>query len=198
LADFSVIAAVSLTLQSVLTQALQPMDPVAPPVAEISDLQGIIQTVPARLTIFLFEVVEDSSARNRPHSVTPNNVPQPHLDLKKPPMALLLRYMMTPWSGDRATDQRILGRSMQVLYDDSVLSGPQLQGGLAGANEALKVTLAPITLEERARVWYAIQKPYRLSVTYEVRVVNLDAISADQLSPVASRRTDYSGPGAGK
>lgn len=190
--DYSVIADVSLTLQSVLTQAFQPLDPVSPPVAEISDLSGNIATSPARLTIFLFETVEDSGSRNRPRVVTTS---PPDLTRKKPPMALLLRYMMTPWSGDRVTDHRIMGRTLQVLYDGAILSGLQLQGTLAGTNQALKVTLAPITLEERARVWYAIQKPYRLSVTYEVRVVNLDPEDAEHISPVAQRKLEYFEPG---
>ena len=192
LPDFSVIADVSLTLQSVLTNAFQPLDPVSPPVAEISDLSGTIATSPARLTIFLFETVEDASARNRPRVVTTT---PPDLSRKKPPMALLLRYMMTPWSGDRVTDHRIMGRTLQVLYDGAILSGLQLQGTLVGTDQALKVTLAPITLEERARVWYAIQKPYRLSVTYEVRVVNLDPEDAEHIAPVAQRNLDYFEPG---
>jgi hypothetical protein len=104
--------------------------------------------------------------------------------------------MMTPWSGDRVTDHRIMGRTLQVLYDGAILSGVQLQGTLIGTDEALKVTLAPITLEERARVWYAIQKPYRLSVTYEVRVVNLDSEDEEHIAPVAQRKLKYFGPEA--
>src|SRR5260370_33043714 len=64
--DYSVIADVSSTLQALLTSAFAPLDPAAPPVAQISDLQGNISTDPARVTIFLFEAVEDPSARNRP------------------------------------------------------------------------------------------------------------------------------------
>jgi len=191
--DYGVIADTSVTLQTVLTDALKALDPVSPPVAEISDLQGTISTTPARLTIFLFETVEDPSAKNRPKVVT---VTPPTVTVKKPPMALLLRYMLTPWSGDRVTDHKILGRALQVLYDGAILSGTQLQNGLAGTNQALKVTLSPLTLEERARVWYAIQKPYRLSVTYEVRVVNLDAIGADKFVPTAQRSNQYLGPEA--
>jgi Pvc16 N-terminal domain len=123
--------------------------------------------------------------RNRPHVLTTT---VPDLTRKRPPMALLLRYMMTPRSGDRVTDHRIMGRTLQVLYDGAILSGVRLQGTLIGTDEALKVTLAPITLEERARVWYAIQKPYRLSVTYEVRVVNLDSEDAEHIAPVAQPR----------
>src|SRR5439155_5430664 len=100
--------------------------------------------------------------------------------------------------GDRLTDHRLLGRAMQVLYNDPVLSGAQLQGQLAGTIEALKITLSPLTIEERARVWYAIQKPYRLSVTYEVRVVNLDAIDFYPATAISQRGSRYLGPEAAK
>jgi Pvc16 N-terminal domain len=198
--DYSVIADVSATLQAVLTAAYQPLDPAAPPVAQISDLQGNIATDPARVTIFLFETVEDPSAKNRPRvRVPPPPAPPPppnRIYSQKPPMALLLRYMMTPFSGDRLTDHRLLGRTLQVLYDGAIISGTQLQGGLADTDQALKVTLAPITLDERARVWFAIQKPYHLSITYEVRVINLDALTVETATPVSQRVSRYFGPGA--
>jgi Pvc16 N-terminal domain len=196
--DYSVIADVSSTLQTVLTSAFQVLDNVSPPVAEISDLQGSISTNPARVTIFLFETVEDPSAKNRPRvRAAPEPTDPPNrLYSKKPPMALLLRYMLTPWSGDRLTDHRLLGRTLQVFYDDAIISGTELQGNLAGTDQALKVTLSPLTLEERARVWYAIEKPYRLSITFEVRVVNLDAVTVETVAPVSERVTQYVGPEA--
>jgi Pvc16 N-terminal domain len=189
--DSGVIADVSLTLQTVLTDAFSTLLPAPPPVAEVHDLQGTISTTPARMTIFLFEVIEDFSLRNRPQvrQVTP-----PNLTMQKPPMALVLKFLLTPWSGDRITDHRMLGRALQVLYDDAILSGPQLQGGLVGSGEALKVTLAPLTLEERTRVWHAVQRPYRLSLNYEVRVINLDAVRQETRVPVRTRVLDAAVP----
>ena len=183
----AVIADVSATLRVALNNALSTLQP--PATAEVHDLLGNIPTSPARLTLFLFEIVEDASQRNRPPV---RGVAPPDLTSRKPPMALLLRYLLTPWSSDPATDQLILGRALQVLYDDAILSGSQLQGGIAGTGEALKLKLAPISLEERTRVWHAVNKPYRLSVTFEVRVVNLDAINTTTTSPVQSRRVDPS------
>lgn len=184
MADFNVIADVSRTLRDVLTAGLSTLTPAPPPVAEIHDLQGTITTNPARLTLFLFEVVEDASAKNRPRvrRETP-----PTVEISKPPMALLLRYLMTPWSGDRFTDHQILGRVLQVLYDGAILAGTVLTGGLAGTDAALKINLAPLTLEERTRVFHAVQRPYHLSVTYDVRVVDLDSETAAVRRPVASR-----------
>lgn len=184
MADFNVIADVSRTLVQALNDGLSTLNPPPPPVAQIHDLQGSIPTNPALLTVFLFEVVEDASARNRPR--VRRDVGS-SVEIAKPAMALLLRYLMTPWSGDRFTDHQILGRVLQVLYDGAILSGPQLQGGLQNTDTALKVTLAPLSLEERARVFHAVQQPYHLSLSYEVRVANLDTETFNLRSTVASR-----------
>ena len=184
MSDSAVIADVSSTLQSVLTDAFTTLLPAPTPVAEIHDLQGAISTAPARLTLFLFEVVEDASVRNTPprRTVTPPNVSQ-----ENSPVTLILRYLLTPWSGDRLTDHRILGRTLQVLHDGAILSGAQLQGGLTGSSEAIKLKLAPLSLEERSRVWHAVQRPYRLSVTYDVRVVRIDSTVSTTRVPISSR-----------
>ena len=193
MSDYSVIAAASETLQSVLTNGLSSLKPAPAPAAELHDLQGNISTSPARLTIFLFDASEDPSARNRPRV---RGIGQSDITQKKPPMALLLRYLLTPWSGNRLTDHTILGRAMQVLYDGAILSGTDLQGSLKNNGQALKVTLAPLNLEDRTRVWHSVQKPYRLSVSYEVRVVNLDAEREEHLPSVKRRSLDYSEAGA--
>lgn len=182
--DSGVIASVSETVLSVLKNAVSGLDNPAP-TAEISDLIGNIATSPARLTIFLFEIAEDPSARNKPRV---RGVAAPDVTLTKPAMALVLRYLLTAWGGDRLTEHRLLGRVMQVLYDGAIVSGPDLQGGsLKNTTEVLKVTLAPLTLEERTRVWFALARPFRLSLSYEVRVVNLDSELTEVRTPVRSR-----------
>jgi hypothetical protein len=191
-ANFEVIAAVSETLRFVLKAA---MDAKIPGVAvELSDLQ--FETPPPEtllLTIFLFEVGEDPSARNRPNNR--ETTPPPDMKIRKPPVALLLRYLLTAWGKFEPvglnTPQRILGRAIQTLYDKAILSGPDLQGVLAGTDAALKVTMSPLSLEERTRVWHAVQQRYRLSVAYEVRVVNLDSEETKSVKPVGRRTLDF-------
>ena len=191
MADFEVIAAVSHTLQTFLTDALSTLVPAPAPIAQAHDLLDTVPTNPAHLTIFLFEVGEDPSARNRPRV---RSVAPPDVTLRKPPMALLLRYLMTPFSGDQLTNHKILGRVLQVLYDEAIISGSFLQGVLKDTDQALKITLSPLSLEERTRVWHSVQKPYRLSLSYEVRVVNLDSTVLDQITPVANRLADFATP----
>lgn len=191
MANFEVIAAVSQTLKAVLTRAIEKG------VAGVKVGFLIPDEPPSdpTLTLFLFEVGEDPSARNRPRVVNPR---LPNLTIQKPPVALLLRYLMTAWGRDAETQQKILGLTIQALYDKAIISGPDLEindvnSVLEGTDEALKVTLSPLSLEERTRVWHAVQKPYRLSVAYEVRVVNLDSTEGERRKPVTRRSLDFQG-----
>jgi uncharacterized protein DUF4255 len=183
--DYPVIRDVSETLRSYLSAGLATLGPPPPPTVEVHDLQGTIPTAPAHVTICLYDVVEDPSAKNRPRRISSG--PAGTFRIDKSPMALLLRYVITPWAGDRAADHQLLGRVMQVLYNGAIIHGPALQGVLANTSEALKVTLSPIPLQERFWLWQAVGKPYRISVTYEIRVVNLDAIDPQLVRPVAAR-----------
>jgi hypothetical protein len=192
MADYPVIGDVSETLRSVLAAGLSSLVP--PPTVEVHDLQGAIPTAPAHVTICLYDVIEDPSAKNRPRQKRPG--PAGTFRIDKPPMALLLRYLITPWAGTRAADHQLLGRVMQILYDGAIIHGPALQGGLAGTSDALKIMMAPIPLQERFWLWQAVQKAYRISLTYEVRVVNLDAVEPQLVRPTAVREMEYFAPEA--
>jgi hypothetical protein len=183
--NFGVIGDVSETIVDALTGELRTLTP--PARAELSDLSD---AVPAGLvlTVTLYEILEDACSRNRPR--VKQTTTGAATVTKKPPMALLLRYLLTPWGGDPSTEQRIVGKAMQVLYDEAILDGLALKGTLAGSRDTLKITLAPLTLEDRTRVWWAIQKPYRLSLNYEVRVVNLDSLATTSTPVVRSRVLD--------
>ena len=173
MAGFGIISEVSETLVDALTEALKVLS--GPPPAELHNLQGTINTAPPKLAVCLYEITEDASSRNRPME----RLPQPAgLRLAKPPMTLNLKYLLTAFAPDAKDEQRILGRAMQVLYEDAIFAGPDLRGsaapaGLAGSADVLAVTLDPLTLEERSRIFHAVQQPYRLSLSYQVRIANL-------------------------
>lgn len=196
MAASGVISEVSQTLINALDTAMGSLFPAPAPQAVLHDLQGNISTNPATLAVLLYEVNEDSTTRNRPTQVA--QVPGGRV-LRKPPMTLVLRYLIAPYAGDRATEQQMLGRTMQVLYDNSIFSGPDLRGtpapgGLVGSADILSVTLDPLSVDERSRIWYAIQKPYRLSVCYQIRVANIDPSLERPTSLVRSRNIDPAVP----
>lgn len=185
--DFGVIADVSTVIVDSLTRALRELGQDDPPTAELNDLSETVQTPPPKLTVFLYEIAEDPTSRNRPPV---RSQPPAAPTTRKPPMALLLRYLITPWGGDQLTQHRMLGRALQTFYDDAILDGVQLTGSLAASADSLHLTLTPLTLDQKSWVWYAIQKPYRLSLNYEVRVVDLDSALAFPVRPVRSRIID--------
>jgi hypothetical protein len=189
--NYEAIGDVSRTLETFLTSQLAALAPPPPaPIAQLHDLVLPPSGNPPILTLFLYDIVEDGMARNRPPTRTPFQVGgHQRVKVGKPSMTLTLRYMMTAWAGSRVSEHRMIGRVVQSLYDFSTLSGPELLGSLATSNEALKLTLSPISLEDRARVWDAIRQPYRLSVNYEVRVVHIDSQAATEVPGVVEQVT---------
>lgn len=185
--DFGVVADVSTIIVRRLTSALRELRPDDPPVAVLHDLIDDVQPEPEKLTVFLYEIAEDPMSRNRPPV---RSLPPDPPATRKPPMALLLRYLITPWGGDAVTQHRMIGRALQTLYDDAIVDGEELTGSLAGGTDTLQVTLSPLTLDQKSWVWYAIQKPYRLSLNYEIRVVNMDSRDVAELQLVRSRTID--------
>jgi len=138
------------------------------------------------LTLTLYEISEDPSARNRPDIRTVQNG---QISFQRSPASLLLRYLITAWSGNIADDQQILGLAVQTLYDKAILSGPDLANtSLIARDEAIAITMISQSIEDRTHVWRAYEKPYRLSINYEVRVVKIESQRAPRVQPpVASR-----------
>lgn len=168
MATFLAVQDVSQTMIDLLTAGLSGLGTTV----RVDDLQ----TAPATanlLTLFLFRITEDAHSRNRPAEVRVAGVP-PVATMRKPPLALSLHYMLTPWAQHFPVSHQILGEAMLTLHDNAIVSGAQLSGTLA-PDEDLHITMVPVSLEDQLRVWYAINKPYRLSLYYEVRVVRIES-----------------------
>ena len=164
--------------------------PLSPPVAALSDLSDPSPTATLpKLSVFLFEVLEEPTSRNLPpvrQTVPdPNDPTKSKVVVKKPPMALQLNYLFTPWTKDFQTDQQILGLLLQLFYDDAIISGPDLRGGLVGSANALKISMHQITLEDRTRIWHAATPLSDLAVLWRSR---------GEPRPRARRRTGWPSP----
>jgi hypothetical protein len=124
-------------------------DPVAPP----TNVQ-----LPA-ISLFLYEVEEDTSARNRPRSQETNGSV---VTLRRPAMALALRYLITPYPGTPGDEQLIIGRILLAFYDHAILSGPDLQGSLKNTDAALKVSLFTCRSKSEAGSGTRLSSPFGL------------------------------------
>jgi hypothetical protein len=198
-ADFDAVSDATQAIANKLTQGLatlgQPPWSMSPaPVCQITDLRTPIGLPPPTplLTLTLYEIIEDPSARNRPNQRTFDRTTG-KVTTKRAPVALLLRYILTPWAADPVSDQLVLGRGIQTLYDNAIIGGADLVGTMFDDDEALKITMCPMSIEDRTWYWRSIESQYRLSANYEARVVNIQSNNLITSSPVTSRRLEYGG-----
>jgi hypothetical protein len=187
------VAAVGLTLQALLADRVQHPsgDGTAVPVnlgapGPDRDPEGAIDE--PRVNLFLYQVVENGYLKNqeilgRGHPGTYGH----------PPLSLDLRYLVTVFGSrmggtflDETPAHQLLGSAMQVLNDNALITGALvtrrppagrliLDPALRDESEAIKVTLHPLGLEELYNVWTALELSYRLSVAYEVSVVQIES-----------------------
>ncbi|KAM3094018.1 DUF4255 domain-containing protein [Phormidesmis sp. 146-35] len=118
--------------------------------------------------------------------------------------ALDLHYMFS-FVGDesRLEPQRLLGRIVRTLSDDTVITGAMIQRTLADEDfrfldgsdlatqvEDIRFTPMDLSLEDLSKVWSVFfQSPYTLSIAYKASVVVVDGEDlAQKALPVRDRR----------
>ena len=106
-------------------------------------------------------------------------------------MSLDLFYLITPLLKAPRDQQIVLGKILQVFYDHPTLEGTDLSGSLATTGEVVRVIFNTVPLQEVSWVWQALETPYRLSVTYTVRVTLLDSTVEQAEQRVLSRNIRY-------
>lgn len=186
--EFTVVGDVGETLKKVLED--DPWTGIAPKPEvtfkspkEIKDDGGSTNKV----SLFLYQIHENPHLRNE----EPLRIDDSHL--RTPPQVLDLLYLVTPYSDDKTQEKYILGKVMQIFYDNAVLSGTALQGELAGSDEEIKLLLNPISLDDLTKIWSAFQDvAYRLSVAYLVTPVRIDSVRELGLQRVVSKGMNHS------
>jgi hypothetical protein len=188
--DYTVISEVGQSLVQVLWQEIQ-SDPQVNGLIDNEDRISLESPFDlkdndaVRLSIYLYRIVEDPNTKNR-FPVSGNGA-----NLRKPPLTLDLFYLLTPMVGAPREQHIVLGKTMQVLYDRAILEGSDLVGSIAASDEQVRVVLNPVSLEETARVWQALEMSYRLSVCYVVRVAMVDSTREQFIQPVVQRTATY-------
>lgn len=128
-----------------------------------------------RINLFLYKVHENPFLRNQEWQVSPADSSR----LTPPPLSLNLYYLMTPYAQNdpslgNSTHHEILGEAMRVFYEYPVVPDEYLSGGLTAAREEIKIMQNGLDMEELSQVWSTFSEPFRLSVLYEISVVQLD------------------------
>jgi len=192
MSDFEAIGGVGLSLQALLEDRVElplgvagatvPVSIGAPPDREDEPSSP-------QLNLFLYHVTRNAALANQ-------EIPGRGADgaaYGHPPLSLNLHFLLTAYGtltpGDESqqTDDSVahslLGSAMRVLHDQAILgeevedaNGAQiLDPSLQGEYERIKLGLEPLTLEDAAKVWTALNRPFRLSAAYEVSVVQIES-----------------------
>ena len=140
-----------------------------------------------RINLFLYKIQENPILTNMDWRVKPGDPSR----LVPPPLSLNLFYLMTPYAPNDAqtgnsTAHAILGDAMRVFYEHPMVPQSYLANGLDGSGEEIKIMLNTLDLDELSRVWSTFTQPFRLSVLYEISVVQLDMLDASE-QPMAKR-----------
>ena len=146
------------------------------------------------ISLWLYRVERDDQRLNAlPERPLPNR-------LLPTPLPLRLHYLATPIVTvnkafplvSPSREQEVLGKVLQVFYKRPILRGVDLRDTLTGSTEQLSLRLEPMSLEEITRVWFALQRPYQLSVSYEVTLALIAPESqADLVTPVRIAEPEY-------
>ena len=105
-------------------------------------------------------------------------------------LGLELHYLLAVWGkGSAAGEQVTLGDCMSILDVNAVITGPLLSTTYTWEpDDALKVTIDSVSVEDMWRLWDGIDAAYQLSVPYLIRTVRLTPVET-AITPMADTRT---------
>lgn len=101
----------------------------------------------------------------------------------RPSLPLDLYFLLTPWAGDGERQQRLLGWSARFFEDLSVLPAALLNSYMPEpdtfrADEAAEIVLDTLSLTDYLTLWDKFAPHLQTSLTYVVRMVELDSTQA--------------------
>ena len=187
MSDYTVIGDVGETLKKLLVDDLWTGISPKPEITfkspkEIKDDGGSTNKV----SLFLYQILDNPHLKNE----EPVRVNDSRLQI--PPFVLDLFYLVTPYSEDKTQEKYIIGKVMQIFYDNAVLSGTILQGALAGSDEELRLLFNPISLDDLTKIWNAFQDvAYRFSVSYLVTPIRIDSTLQSGIQRVLSKEMNH-------
>lgn len=168
MADYTIIADVSSFICSMLREKMCPEPVPSPNNIEISSPAS--QDVDYIIGVYLYDVREETVVARTPR------VPAGGSGFSKPPVPYSLYYMVfingSSQMGLKAPDiQKIIGRVAQIVSDTGAVYPHELQSWLDAGEPPIVLSQAKMTLDEKVRVWQAVNKPYQISLFYKAAPV---------------------------
>jgi len=181
MADYSLIADTGLSLIRMLREGL------VPDLVPHTDGIGLAHPQDKgdmSLSLYLYDIKENMDARS-------SEMVDQGDRLRYPPLALDLFYLITAHSSSdvltRAIDeQRIIGKTMQLLHDHNILQDDDLMGALRGSGTTIRIVKEELPLDTLMGLFP--NGPYKLSLGCRVGPVYLDSTRTKPVSRVRERQ----------
>ena len=172
MADYPIIADVSSYIVKMLRSKMCPEPIPSPNNIEVSTPAD--QDVDYILGLYLYDIREEGEVS------VPSLVGTGKTRLRRPPKPYSLYYMLflngSSQMGLKGGDvQKIIGRAAQVINDSNYVDPRQLQPWLEENESPIIFSPAKLSLEDKVRVWSAINKPYQVSLFYKASPVFLSS-----------------------
>jgi hypothetical protein len=172
MADYTIISDVSAYIVRTLREKMCPEPVPSPNNIEISSPAS--QDVDYIVGLYLYDIKEDTQIAR------PNRIERGKVQLIQPPTPYSLFYMVfingSSQMGLKAPDiQKIIGRVAQIVNDNSSVRPNELQPWLDDNEPPIVLSQAKMELDEKVRVWQAINKPYEISLFYKAAPVFLSS-----------------------
>lgn len=166
----SAIAAVTATLKLLLKDSASTVT-TQPPGRARNGVTG------NQLNLFLYSTSVNTAFSNAP---MPGQVKNGESGI--PPLALVLKYLITAYGGndDDIQGHQVIGHAMSTLHDHPILSRAEIQEALTGTDlhkqlERVRITPEALSLDDMSKLWTSFQAEYQLSTSYEVSVVLIES-----------------------
>ena len=143
-----------------------------------------------------YDIKEDTSGRATENTTLPDG------SVQDPPAMIELYYVVSVCSKaeieTKALDEaKIIGKIIQVFKDNPTIPPRYMPNNVGMPIENVPISMLPLNMEEKVKVWTMFGEPYKLSVFYVVGPIAIDSenihkakkkvetvyLSSDQFSP---------------
>ena len=168
---YTVLSDVSRALVDLLRDEMVP-EPIAKP--EQIGICGLQERGSFVVGLTLYNFQENGENRRNDFIELPDGRRQ------KPPVEYSASYLLTIVSkaepDSRGMDeQRIMGRTLQVLQDNRRMPPRFLSDALREHNEAFTIEVSQMSMEDKMKIWNMLNEPYKLCCFFDVRPILMES-----------------------
>lgn len=195
MADFASVAAVSSSLVRFITHCFEQQQPIPSGGTNVTDTSVVAvrtedlniddnpSAAPPCLAIFLYRVDFNSTTRAAFSSMAQAK--------GRSYLPLEFHYLMIPYGTTAEQEYRILGRTLQCIEDNPILTGPLLDPVTNWAtNDSIQISMEELSTEDLMRIFDSLPVDYKLCIPYMAKVLVMHGRRQETLREVT--RADQS------